>query len=154
MNQLWNDKEKLRSKRRLEYFRQYAREKGREHINRKSSPNEHDSLGTYGEKIALTKLEGSEWLGSPCDLRWKGRKIDVKTSIPQAYKLKGYEYPRWKFYLKQEIVDAFLLICLDEQRKVQRMYMIPYEAITTKHVTINVIQKKPTKYSQYEMSLV
>jgi len=143
----WGEKAKARSQRRREYFRKYQLEKYGVGADRESKPNNDDSTGVYGEKIALSQLAKSKWAGGLHDIDWRGKKLDVKTSLISVFG----PYERWKFSLARQKrkVDLFLLICLDRERNVQRMFLVPDSKVTAKNITIMVGGK--TKYAAYEL---
>lgn len=150
----WGKEEKERSKNRTIYFREYRRKHPQKQLNgcdeRTEEPKTTDSIGAYGEKIALKYLKGSKWNGTKYDINWLDKKVDVKTALPTFQN----NYPRWKFFLKQKgNVDLFILFCLDQDRTIQRVYVIPDENIDVKNITIMVSSEK-TKYSKYQMPLL
>jgi hypothetical protein len=149
----WDAKAKARSKRRLEYFREYQARRLRRlgiSTDRDRPIMPTDSTGITGEKLALKLLKNSIWKGERIDLIWLNKKIDVKTSKPHL--MKG-NYPRWKFILTRQkgLVDFFILFGLDEQKKLQAVYFIPDKEI--ENTNISILIGRPSKYNKYLISL-
>lgn len=148
----WGPQAKAKSKQRLEYFKKYQKEKyGHKHTNRQEDLNIKDSLGTYGEKIFLKLFDKATWIGKDYDACWLGEKIDVKTSSPT--KTSGGK-DRWKFHLKRQRgkVDTFVLFCVDENRTLKKLIILPDKDLTVDDISINVGSQK-SKYLSYAISL-
>lgn len=137
--------DKSRYSSRIQYWKNY----------RKLHPikyNSHgESLGYKGEELALKVLVGSKRIFRPSDLEWKGKRVEVKTSI--KYSMPDTKNFRWKFYLNRQVgkVDLFLLICEDKDKKVEYIFLIPEKEITVKNLSI--AESKIYKYSRFLLSL-
>ena len=140
----WGEKAKERSKRRKEYFKKYRQNKPQYKGFRKSSFYQ-------GEVLALEILKGSKRIYRPCDLSWRGKFVDVKTSLPIKDNTKR-NY-RWKFSISRQndVADFFLLICKNFHGSVAEIYLVPNKGINTKTITFTAEGAK--KYSEYLLSL-
>lgn len=148
----WNDKQKARSKRRLEYFREYRR------LHRQYASH-GTSLGYKGEEIAQEYMKGAIKIHRPCDYSWNGKLIDIKTSIKtkmtnkhvNGERVEASAY-RWKFLLTQKgKVDLFFIICKDIEDKVQYIFLIPDAELKCKNLSIS--ENQIHKYSKYLLAL-
>lgn len=127
---------KERTHRRMDYFRDH-------NFNKYRLKNENPSLGYIGEKdseilLNVNKLHGN----SKYDFEWKGKKIDVKTSMFHKNKY-------WKFLLKTQkgLVDYFLLICKDMNKNTKYIFLIPDKEIKPNHFIISLFNM--SKYKKY-----
>ena len=100
----WGEYEKTRSKKRLEYFKKYRKA----HPQKQIYKYQGTSLGYRGEIDALNILKSSEKIIKPCDLKWKGKLVDVKTGKKKLSRKTGKSYC-WKFLLTKQKgkVDLF-----------------------------------------------
>ena len=133
----WGIQAKERHKRRLEYFR-----------IRSMSNRIHGgiSLGYKGEMEARSIFKEDKLPNkSGADFKVKGKLIDVKTAIPTKTKY-GW---RWKFllYSQKGIVDYFLIICKDKDRKTKYMFLIPDKEIKVNNLSIT--EKTAKRYRKY-----
>ena len=133
------------------YWREYHR---LHRIRRKGT-----SIGYKAEELGLKILIGSERIYRPCDLKWEGKLIDVKTGIKHNSNSWLKNRPnlnqtyRWKFYLKQlRKVDLFLIICQDQEEKVEYIFLIPDKVLKTKNLSIS--ENRINKFSSYRISLL
>ena len=171
----WGEQAKLRSNRRKEYFREYRRKHPSKYIyipiykdkSKQISPKRREyvsqgtSLGYKGELLAQKLLKGSERINRPCDLKWEGKLVDVKTGIKHKISNKhvngkrvdGKTY-RWKFLLSKQKgkIDLFFIICKDLENKVQYIFLIPDKDIKNKY--LNISENKVNKYSKYLLTLI
>lgn len=134
----WGKEGKARSKKRLDYFRDYTRKRNNGGIG----------IGFVGEREALAELDGSQMMyRNECkyDIEWRGKKIDVKTSMPS----KDYGY--WKFLLTRQkgIVDYFLIICKDANEKTRHMFLIPDKALMKNNLSLT--KKNIHLFCKYEI---
>lgn len=128
---------KIRTHKRINYFRNHNLIKSR--IKSRENP----SLGLIGEievenKLNITKLPNY----MKYDYNWKGKKIDVKTSL---FHRNSY----WKFCLKKQkgLVDYFIIICKDINKSTQYMFLIPDKEINSNNLVISL--KTIKKYKKY-----
>ena len=158
----WGEQAKARSQKRKEYFKEYRRKHPQKYSYKKGKYNYiGTSLGYRGEMMALNILKGSKKINRPCDLKWKGKLVDVKTGIKRKLsnkhlngkRVKGNTY-RWKFLLEKQKgkVDLFFIICKDLEEKVQYIFLIPDKDIKTKN--LNICENKAYKYSKYLLTLL
>lgn len=135
----WGKQAKRRSKRRLNYFNEYA-SKDKEKPHRKC-------IGTFGESFAVKIMPGSLLdTKATHDVLWQNRKIEVKISRIRGYtKTKG-----WRFRLAKEQLECaefYLLICLNEIDIIENIYFIPNREIITRNIWItNNIKNKYNKF--------
>ena len=138
----------------LERRRLYARD-----YNWRRSGRTDYSLGFKGEIIAQEFLKDSELIKGIHrypgihDLDWNKYKIDVKTSKPSKYltpsrNKKNWYGITWKFFLKKQrgIVDFFFLICMNNNEKIIKMYLIPDKEIKTSYLSIGIYKSKYDKF--------
>ena len=152
----WGAKAKARAKKRRAYFREYRRL----HPQTQKYESHGTSLGYRGEVLAQEILQGAIKINQPCDLRWEGKLVEVKTSIKTLMtnrNLKGDTVPcktyRWKFLLKQKgIAELFFLVCKDTEDKVQYILLIPDKDLNAKHLSI--AETSISKYSKYLLALL
>jgi hypothetical protein len=150
----WGIKARERSKRRLEYFKEYQRLRKKKlgiHIANRENPLElNDSVGIIGEKLALKYLNKSIWIGKKIDLEWLNKRVDVKTSMPH---LSQGKYLRWKFHLSRQkgIVDLFILFGLNKLKQLEAVYIVPDKEINV--IGIAILIGKPSKYDRYRIPL-
>lgn len=129
----WGEQEKERSKRRREYFRVYHLKGKPLRVPTGCSVD----IGRLGEVVGARVFPGANKRGyaSHWDLEWKGKKVEVKTSV---LGLHGNAQPRWFFFVGSQVgkVDCFLFVCLDEQQVVRRLYLLPGDLIRTRNISI------------------
>lgn len=137
MRDYWDDKQKARSQKRLEYFRRYQEQ---HHLR--------VSMAYKGEALGLKVLIGSKRIYRPCDLSWEGKLVDVKTAKPT---INNQSQNRWKFLLKKQksVADLYLLICKDTEDKVVNIYLVPN--LGKDNLSFN--EKSSIKYKKYLLSL-
>lgn len=135
------------------YFREYAR-------NRARSQGKRPSMGWETEEMGLSILEGARRIYRPCDLEWKGKLVDVKTAIKQRghfiqwttrESLKSSTY-RWRFSLEKQFrkVDLYLVICRNEDKTVEHVFLIPDRDL--KKPNLSISENRVSKYSQYRLA--
>mgnify|MGYP001617494574 CR=1 FL=1 len=136
----WGLQAKLRSIKRKKYFRDRRRKLYQYHGK---------SIGFMGEAEALTLLKVKEKLpnGYKVDIKWKGKLVDVKTAI-YSKKKRG-----WDFLLTRQkgIADLFLIICKDENKKTQFIFLIPDKEIKTKGFYVS--KRNLHKFHKFEMKV-
>lgn len=102
-------------------------------------------LGAFGEKLALALLPGSIKRKKGIDLWWpviKGT-VEVKTS-------QGLKDGKWEatFTYKQQTHAAnAVFFCLDKQSKVERVYLIPNQALPM----CLLVGSKASKWDKYRL---
>lgn len=135
---------------RREYFREYQRRR-----------KPKISIGYKAEELGLKILVGSKRIYRPSDLQWEGKLVDVKTAIKQhghfiqwtTKETKQSSTYRWRFSLKSQFrkVDLYLIICQDQNYKVEHIFLIPDKVLNKKNLSIS--ENRIAKYSQYRLSL-
>lgn len=121
----WGENNKKRSKRRLEYFKQYQKEHPHfyDKTNYKTNyKRKFEGFGSLGEKIGLQILLNSKLVRKKYfDIEWENKKVEVKIA-------KLSKRNDWKFHTERQKghTDYFLLICTEIDKKtVLRIYLIP-----------------------------
>jgi hypothetical protein len=139
----WGKEAKERSKKRLNYFKEYSKTYFLTH--KRKYQRKFNGLGSKGELIALSILKGSQLIrNSNFDLLWKGKKIEVK--IANFNKRK-----RWEFNTRRQKnkTDFFLLICIAKDKKyLEKIYFIPDKKFNNLNICIF---KKTIKYKKFEI---
>jgi len=152
-------KEKERSLKRREYFRDYQRRRRALGLT-KPYKSHRMSMAYKSEVYAQSLLQGSKRIYRPCDLEWKGKLIDVKVSTKShilGHSLKdNIHYQsntyRWKFFLKQlRKVDFFFIICNGLKGETEYIFLIPDKEL--KHENLSISEKNISKYSKYLLKL-
>ncbi len=136
----WGIKEKERSKRRLEYFRNRQR--------LLSKNKNRASIGFIGEIEAKDIFKtGKLPNNAGADFNYKNKLIDVKTALPTK---NGNKF-HWKFllYKQKGKIDYFLIICKDFDKRTKYMFMIPDKDLKLNNLHIS--EKNIIKYLKYEI---
>ena len=131
----WGDQAKLRSRKRLEYFREYQRKR-----LKKLGIKVGIGLGWKGEQEAINILKGSNKYTRQIDLIWKDKLVDVKTAKPSCSK--GIWYWKFLLYKQKGIVDFFLFICKDLEEKTKHILLIPDKDIKKNNFSIPLRKEK------------
>jgi hypothetical protein len=81
---------------------------------------------------------------SGADFRYKGKLVDVKTSLPDK---RGY----WKFnlYKQKGKIDYFLFICKNRDKKTEYIFLIPNSKLKRNNLCIHI--NKTKGYLKYLM---
>ena len=135
------------------YKRDWARKK--RNSTKKSLSKSETWKGRRGELIALQILKGSvdmnaDGLNKPYDIKWRGKKIDVKScnlykrknkrGKPVAKKQSGW----WVFNKNKNYADKYFCICMAENIPI-RYYLIPAKNFN-RGITIG---QKSIKFDKY-----
>ncbi|HTB31416.1 MAG TPA: hypothetical protein VK808_05275 [Bacteroidia bacterium] len=125
---------------------------------RSAKNNTFGTDGLEGEKIALSILPESVHIHRPCDLFWKGKFIDVKTSKKMSTTMIDYKTGksialktfRWKFILSRQKgkVDFFLLICKNQDNKVEHIFLIPDKDLPN---NLSIAESNIPKFEKYRL---
>lgn len=138
----WDEKQKARSKKRLEYFKEYRRN------HPKPRRTKYIDLGYKGEIEALTFLKGA--IRQPAkngyDLSWNNWKIDVKTGKMRKNRRD------WSFQVKKQLhkIDYFLCILKDRAEKTIDVLLIPDVIIKTR-AYFSIRENVLDQYKQYSI---
>ena len=107
-----------------------------------------ESIGVKGEKEIEIVLEVEKRpLGFGCDYVWKGKLIDIKTSLPSKKNKYGHQYWKFNLYKQKGKIDFFLCICKNEDKTTEYVFLIPDKDLFKKNLTIPI--KKVKKYFKY-----
>jgi hypothetical protein len=102
------------------------------------------SIGYIGE-LQAEKLLLTSKLPNYCkaDFKYKGKFVDVKTSLPDK---RGY----WKFnlYKQKGKIDYFLIICKNKDKRTEYIFLIPDKELKKNNLCIHIDKvKRFLKYS-------
>lgn len=156
----WGIQAKNRAKRRRKYHRDRYYLKRAELI-RTGKLDVTKNIGSWGEIIAEKLLGGKRAGKKKWDIDWHNKKVEVKTARPSKNNRK-YEngilihYTEvWKFWIKTQlgIPDYYILICLNKDKKVMRIYFIPSEKIKNKSTIRIATSNRSKNYLEYLLRL-
>ena len=136
----WGEKAKIRSKKRLNYFKKRYQQKYRTAKLAKSQKS--NPSGVIGEELALKIFKGCRLVRNRgFDLKWGKCRIEVKTAIPKKNR-EGWNFTT--VHIQKNKTDFFLFICLNEKYQPERIYLVPNREILTKTV---YLKKESTIFS-------
>ena len=147
------EKERQRSIGRRGYFREYsAKRRGSVYNEDRLYCSSCNGVGLVGERAFLKIFPSSKWVGKPYDGECSYGRVDVKTSKPHGYKSKyrsDDKRRRWRFGVRQKnIVDSFILFCLDEDSNIVKTLVVPAEDVVN-ICGITIVVGSVSKYDKY-----
>jgi hypothetical protein len=140
----WGKEAKSRSKRRLEYFKEYTSLNG--------PPRKVFRLGAFGELMAKKMLNGSKIVNQHShDLEWNRQRIEVKTTMT-VKPLHGIESYTICIDTQKGKADYFFILILEPKTKeLKYAYFIPDKSITAKK-GLRVFPKcEASKYERFRI---
>jgi hypothetical protein len=135
----------------------------REYRTDRSTYEQRHITGGNGELKALEILKGStlDRKHGSCDVRWEGKKVEVKTSIkrhPIILSRKTREFVEcptfgWRFDVKRQRgrADLFLLILNDLEGRVEYVLLIPDAELTVSQ--LNIAERHLGNFDKYRLTL-
>jgi hypothetical protein len=124
-----------------------------------TNPETSTAIGKKAERIGCELLKGAIWTAEhnpnfEYDLEWEGKRVNVKSAIPQ-YRERG-KYPRWSWKIggAKPFCDLFLLLGFAENKDLLpvKAWLIPSDAAPEVNLRISV-RYMSCQYSKYEIEV-
>ena len=124
-----------------------------------TNPGTSTAIGKKAERIGCSLLKGSVWTAEhnpnfEYDLEWEGKKVNVKSSVPQ-FRERG-KYPRWSWQIggAKSFCDLFLLLGFADNKDLMpvRAWLIPSDVVPEVALRITT-RYMSSRYAKYEIEV-